>query len=258
MSYSETENGINVKDSSTGYYETIVRPILAEFVGVCLLVFVGSLSLQDNLQATVALTHGLTVTLLIIGLGGISGGHFNPAVSLGVIVAGAIDTELAIGYIIGQLLGGVFGATLVRAMLPSHVYKNIKGGNHRLGFDVESNQAILGEIILTTALVFIVLMSTINRRTKSKLAPLAIGFAVTVDILSGGRTTGASMNPARALGPAIVSYGIMTDSFDDLFVWWVGPLLGGLLAGLLYSGSELRWVDQSSPQFKPQASKQTL
>ncbi|KAK3582698.1 hypothetical protein CHS0354_013049 [Potamilus streckersoni] len=248
------------------------------------------MSLQDNLQTTVALAHGLTISLLMIGLGGIrlvgkhsrkyatdahaqltyirtdryrgklevggampsnrvvfsSGGHFNPAVSLGVTLAGAINPDLAIGYIISQLLGGLLGATLVRAMLPSHVYKNIKGGNHRLGTDMESSQALLGEAILTTVLVFTFLMSSVNRRTKSNLAPLAIGFAVAVDIISGGPTTGASMNPARALGPAIVSYAVMDDSLDDLFVWWVGPLLGGLVAGLLYrllfASSDQRWI----------------
>ncbi|KAL3875609.1 hypothetical protein ACJMK2_033543 [Sinanodonta woodiana] len=235
MSYSEHEKLINDEGTPTGSYETTILPIIAEFVGVCLFVFIGCMASQDNLLTAVALAHGLTIALLIIGLGSISGGHFNPAVTLGVTIAGAIKPVLALGYFIAQLLGGLLGAAFARAVLPSDIYITIRGGSHALGKGVDPGWAILGEVVLTSVLVFTVLMSAVNRTTKSKLAPLAIGFAVAVDIMSGGPITGASMNPARALGPALVSYPVVSGSFDDHYVWWVGPLLGGLGAGLMYS-----------------------
>ncbi|KAK3582695.1 hypothetical protein CHS0354_013045 [Potamilus streckersoni] len=234
MSNNENEKLINREDMPTGSYETTIRPIFAEFVGVCLFVFIGCMASQNELLTAVALAHGLTIALLIIGVGPLSGGHFNPAVTLGVTLAGAIKPVLALGYFVAQLLGGLLGAAFVRAVLPSSIYMTIKGGIHSLGTGVDPGWAIIGEVILTTVLVFTVLMSAVNSTTKSSLAPLAIGFAVAVDIMSGGPTTGASMNPARALGPAVVSYAVVSGSFNNHYVWWVGPLLGGLVAGLLY------------------------
>ncbi|KAL3875607.1 hypothetical protein ACJMK2_033542 [Sinanodonta woodiana] len=251
MSDSETDNLINTEHSPTGGFKTIVQPILAEFVGACVFVFIGCMASQNNLLTAVALAHGLTIALLIIGLGGISGGHFNPAVTLGVTLAGAIKPVLALGYFIAQVLGGLLGAAFVRAVLPYDIYVTTKGGRHSLGKGVDPGWAIFGEVILTTVLVFTVLMSSVNRLTKSKLAPLAIGFAVAVDIMSGGPTTGASMNPARAFGPAVVSFAAVSGSFDNHYVWWVGPLLGGVIAGLLYrclfASSDKRWITGDRP-----------
>ncbi|KAL3875606.1 hypothetical protein ACJMK2_033541 [Sinanodonta woodiana] len=240
MSDSGKENFI-----SKGPYEITVQPLLAEFVGVCMFVFIGCMATPNQLL-TLALAQGMTIALLIIGLGTISGGHFNPAVTLGVLIAGAIKPALAWCYFIAQLLGGLLGAAFARAMMPSYIYRNIKGGSFALGSDMEPSWAIVAEAVLTTLLVLTVLMSSVNATTKSCLAPLAIGFAVAVDVMSGGLTTGASMNPARALGPAIISSPVVSDSFDNHYVWWVGPLLGGLVAGVLYrllfASVDQRWI----------------
>ncbi|KAK3582697.1 hypothetical protein CHS0354_013047 [Potamilus streckersoni] len=181
MSGSETENVINIRE----FCERIVQPLLAEFVGVCLLVFISCMASQNNFVIDVALAHGLTIAMLIIGLGAISGGHFNPAVTLGVALAGAVEPTLALCYFIAQLLGGLLGAALVRGVLPPNIYDKIKGGSHCLGSSVEPRWAIVAEAVLTTLLVSTFLLSTVNRKTKSNMAPLAIGFAVAVGIISG-------------------------------------------------------------------------
>ncbi|XP_045214725.2 aquaporin-8-like [Mercenaria mercenaria] len=247
----DTEYLINRNNSvsreSEGSFDRIWRPIIAEMVGVTLFVFVGCCALVSGNITSAALGHGLTIALLIMGLGEISGGHFNPAVTLGVTLAGGLPIFLAPGYIIAQIVGGVLGASLVRGTLPKGVYSMIGGGVHHLGkLDVSAPEALpkfesvepgwglLIEMVLTTVLVFTVLMSAVNPKTKTSLAPLAIGFAVAVDIMAGGVLTGASMNPARAIGPAIVASAVLDNAWEYHYIYWVGPILGAILAALLY------------------------
>lgn len=260
----DTEYLINRNDSTPrnpvqGSYDRIWRPVLAEMVGVTLFVFVGCCALISGNITSAALGHGLTIGLLIMGLGEISGGHFNPAVTLGVTLSGGLPLVLAPGYISGQIAGGILGASLVRGALPKGVYSDIGGGVHHLGnisthdgsdFEtVEPGWAILIEMVLTTVLVFTVLMSAVNPKTKTSLAPLAIGFAVAVDIMAGGMLTGASMNPARAVGPAIVASAVLDNAWDYHYIYWVGPILGAILAALLYkflfSSPNQRWIARS-------------
>ncbi|XP_053380109.1 aquaporin-8-like [Mercenaria mercenaria] len=123
----------------------------------------------------------------------------------------------------------------------------IGGGVHHLGkltvpvsetkmetVSVEPGWGLLIEMLLTTVLVFTVLMSAVNPKTKTSLAPLAIGFAVAVDIMAGGMLTGASMNPARAIGPAIVASAVLDNAWEYHYIYWIGPILGAILAVLLY------------------------
>ncbi|XP_045211478.2 aquaporin-8-like [Mercenaria mercenaria] len=260
----DTEYLINRNNSasreSEGSFDRIWRPIIAEMVGVTLFVFVGCCALVSGNITSAALGHGLTIALLIMGLGEISGGHFNPAVTLGVTLAGGLPVFLAPGYIIGQIVGGVLGAALVRGTLPSGVYSMIKGGVHHLGkYDVPDSVStenvkpgwgLLIEMVLTTVLVFTVLMSAVNPRTKTSLAPLAIGFAVAVDIMAGGMLTGASMNPARAIGPAIVASAVLDNAWEYHYIYWIGPILGAILAALLYkllfTSANQRWIARAT------------
>ncbi|KAH3864521.1 hypothetical protein DPMN_027540 [Dreissena polymorpha] len=168
-----------------GTFERIFRPMAAKFVGVALFVFVGCCALNSGDLVGAALGHGLTIALLIVGFGAISGGHFNPAVTVGVIMGGGLPVYLLPSNIIAQLGGGMLGASIVRATLPSEVYAKIGGGTHQLGKDVNAGWGFLIEVVLTTVLVLTVLMAAVNNQTKSKLAPLAIGFAVSVDIMAG-------------------------------------------------------------------------
>ncbi|KAJ8318385.1 hypothetical protein KUTeg_003476 [Tegillarca granosa] len=208
---------------SRNTYTDYVRPVIAEFTGVCLFVFVGVLSVNGaggNIVA-VALAHGMTIALLIMGLGNISGGHFNPAVTLGVAITGNIKLILAVAYLLAQTAGGLLGAAFVRAILTSTEYKNISGGAQVLqSTDTEPGWAILCEGILTFILVFTVLMNAVDVKTKNNLAPLAIGFTVAVDILAGGKVTGASMNPARTFGPTVVASPLVDGLWLYHYVYW--------------------------------------
>lgn len=224
-------------------WETTIRPVMAEFIGVIVFVFVGTMVVQTGDIVSIGLAHGLMIALLIMGLGNISGGHFNPVVTLGVALNGGISVMLALLYFCAQMIGGVIGAAFTRAVLPSDIYhgntatgmQGIDGGAHTLSTGVQPGWAILCEGILTFVLVFTVLMNALDKRNKdSVLTPLAIGFAVAVDIMGGGQTTGASMNPARSFGPALVVSSFNTDVWKHHYVYWVGPILGSIVAALEY------------------------
>lgn len=219
-------------------FEKVFRPVLAEFVGVTVFVFVGTMVVQTNDIVSIGLAHGLMIALLIMGLGNISGGHFNPAVTLGVALNGGISISLSVLYFFAQMIGGALGAAFTRAVLPSHVYHgdmSINGGAHTLSAGVEPGWAVMCEAILTFVLVFTVLMNALDKRNQdSVLTPLAIGFAVAVDIMGGGMTTGASMNPARSFGPALAVSTFNDDVWKHHYVYWVGPALGSLVAAGIY------------------------
>ncbi|XP_078690963.1 aquaporin-8-like [Branchiostoma floridae x Branchiostoma belcheri] len=217
-------------------YETYVMPCLAEFFGVVILVFTttmvtGYSTTGGNLWLiAVALTSGFTVTLIMVSISHISGAHLNPAVTLGVTLAGGVNVLQAICYVISQLLGGMVGAAFTKAILPNGTYAGCSGGAHALGGGVSVPGAVLCETLLTMILVLTVLLAAVDSATSgSALPPLAIGLAVLVGILAGGPFSGGSMNPARAFGPAVAA-GV----WKDHYVWWVGPLLGGLAGGIIY------------------------
>ncbi|KAK7507976.1 hypothetical protein BaRGS_00000941, partial [Batillaria attramentaria] len=119
-------------------------------------------------------------------------------------------------------------------ILPSETFKAIGGGAHNLGENVTAGEGMLCEIVLTVVLVLTVLMAAVDPQTKSNLAPLAIGFAVFVDILAGISVTGASMNPARSFGPAVVVSNVSSDFWKYHYIYWVGPLIGAIVAAVWY------------------------
>ncbi|XP_070187779.1 aquaporin-8-like [Littorina saxatilis] len=246
---SERSNLINRSTEGLHYpslYEDYLRPVLAEFFGVTLFVCVGCLCVLQSGNAgtlgystafsaiAIAAGHGLTIALLVVALGEISGAHLNPAVTVGAFIAGAISPVKAVLYVLAQIVGGLAGAGLTRGILNKDVYTAIGGGAHTLGEGVTAGQGVLCEVVLTTVLVLTVLMTAVDPRNKSQLAPLAIGFAVTVDILAGVQITGASMNPARSFGPAVVISYATTSFWTYHYIYWVGPLLGSLVAGIWY------------------------
>ncbi|XP_070579411.1 uncharacterized protein [Ptychodera flava] len=233
--------------------ENWVRPIFAEFFGVMLFVFIGSLSGVvgypdgdiDGASGLIAaaLAHGLAIFLLIAGIGAVSGGHFNPAVTLGVMCSGGIHLILGCLYIVFQLVGAICGSALVLAVLTKEQFDFINGGATLLGAGIATDKAVGCEWVLTMVLVSTVLQTAVDSK-PSNLAPLAIGMAVAADILAGGTISGASMNPARSFGPAVVS-GIWTDQW----VYWVGPPAGGICSALVFklilASPDKRWVLKS-------------
>ncbi|XP_048248156.1 aquaporin-8-like isoform X1 [Haliotis rufescens] len=231
-------------DSPSKPFQKILQPCMAEFLGMCLFVFVGCLTVQDPLgiaktsppsAPAVAVGHGFAIAFFIVAFGNISGAHLNPAVTLGILLSGAITPVMAAAYVIAQLTGAMVGAGFVRAVLPLEEFMAINGGAHILNAPVIGpGPGILCEILLTTVLVLTVLLSAVDDHNKSSLAPLAIGFAVTVCILAGINTTGASMNPARSFGPAVALSVYMPSVWTYHYVYWVGPLLGAVIAAIFY------------------------
>ncbi len=220
------------------------RATLAEFIATLLFVFLGAGTvvvtgglLKDGLTSArlvaIALAHGLTIALLVSATAKISGGHINPAVTFGAWITGKIDLAKAIMYVVAQLLGAVVGALLLKAVIPAAAQGNL--GAHGLGSGVTAGGGLLAEIVLTFALVFVVFATAMDPKGLGHLAPAAIGLTVLVDHLFGVPVTGASMNPARSFGPAFVA-----GAWDNHWVFWVGPLVGGGLAALVYEFVFLR------------------
>lgn len=221
------------------------RAVAAEFIATLLFVFLGAgtVVVTGNLLGealgaarllAIALAHGLAITLLVAATAHRSGGHLNPAVTFAVLLAGKIGARRAAGYAVAQLVGAAAGAWLLALVLPAAAAGSL--GVHVLGAGVSPSQGLLVEVILTFTLVSTVLATAVDPRGPGHLAPVAIGLAVLVGHLVGVPLTGASMNPARSFGPAVVA-GIWANHW----VYWAGPLAGALLALLLH-----RWLARAA------------
>ncbi len=214
---------------------------VAEFVGTFALVFIGGGTIITSpliqTQAAVlsiALAHGLILALLVSATMGISGGHLNPAVTTGFLVTGRIEPMMAVIHWIAQILGAIIAAYALKALFPASVATLTQLGGQRISADTTFMQAIGLEAIATFFLVFVVFGTAVDPRGP-KLGGMAIGLTIAADILAIGPLTGGSMNPARSLGPAVV-----THMFEGQTVYWIGPLLGGIVAALLYDRLFLR------------------
>lgn len=214
-----------------------IRAILAEFFATFFFVLIGAgavislVSLDGDLTATVvgiALAHGLAIALLVAATVHISGGHINPAVTFGMVVTGRMKIDLGILYVAAQLVGAVLAALALKVIFAGALEGNL--GAHGLG-DAAANAGagVLVEALLTFLLVGVVFATAVHPQGLRSLAPIAIGLAVLVDHLIGVPLTGASMNPARSFGPALIA-----NSWADHWIYWIGPLLGGGAAALVY------------------------
>ena len=212
--------------------------LVAEALGTFLFFFVGagSVVLGDYLAANggtgpgllgVALAHGLALAVLVSALGAVSGGHFNPAVTLAVWIMGKIAPVRAGLYVVAQLVGAVAAGLALKAIFAdSWQASNI--GTPALGAGVTAPIGIGVEAVLTALLVLAVIGTAVDPRAP-KIGGLAIGLAVAADILVGGPLTGAAMNPARWFGPAVAA-----GAYADWYVWWIGPAIGAAAAALIY------------------------
>ncbi|KAI9191511.1 hypothetical protein LWI28_009381 [Acer negundo] len=211
-----------------------IKALIVEFITTFLFVFagVGSAMAADRLVGNavvgllfVALAHALVVAVMI-SAGHISGGHLNPAVTLGLLFGGHITFFRSILYLIDQLL-----ASSLACILLSYLTGGLATPIHTLGSGVDYLQGVIWEIILTFSLLFTVYATIVDPKKGSLdgLGPLLTGFVVGANILAGGAFSGASMNPARSFGPALVSW-----DWTDHWVYWVGPLIGGGIAGFIY------------------------
>ena len=209
----------------------------AEFVGTFALVFVGVGSIVvtggENIVA-IAFAHGLVIAVMASAVGHISGGHFNPAVTFGFVLARRMALPLAAVYWVTQLFAAVVAGLALKAAFPDAT--DLDAGVPSVNDAVGNGSGVLVEAILTFFLVWVIFATAADPRGAFKsIAGLAIGFTITLDILGGGPLTGAAMNPARAFGPELVQ-GV----WDDFWVYWVGPLVGGGVAALAYELLYLR------------------
>lgn len=218
--------------------ERAAPALIAEAIGTFLFFFVGAgaVVLGDYLAANggsgpgllgVAFAHGLTLAVLVSALGPVSGGHFNPAVTLAVWIMGRIKPMAAATYVVAQLVGALAAGFALKAVFAdSWQASNI--GTPALGAGITPALGIGIEAILTALLVLVVIGTAVDPRAP-KIGGLAIGLAVAADILVGGPLTGAAMNPARWFGPAVAA-----GAYADWYVWWIGPLIGAAVAALVY------------------------
>jgi aquaporin Z len=207
--------------------------LLAEFIGTFALVAVGVAAvLNASNEATdllgVALAHGLVIAVMVTAVGHVTGGHFNPAVTTAFLALGKLPPITAVAYIATQLLGGVLGALFVREVMDIlwvNDYAQVA-----LNPDLATWQGLALEALGTFFLVWVVLAVAVDKDGAwFRVAGLPIGFVITFDILMFGPMTGAAMNPARWLGPNLI-----TGHWTDALVWIVGPLAGAIAAAFAY------------------------
>jgi MIP family channel proteins len=222
---------------------SLTPKLVAEFIGTLAFVFIGAGAAAvlggSGLSgiAPIAFAHGLAIMVFAFAYGSISGGHMNPAVTIGVLAAGAIRLGDALGYIVAQLVGGIAGALLLLAILGG-------SASNGLGMPQLAQGLVLGattvtitpaagfviEAVLAFFLVTAVLSTAIAGRAGN-LAPLAIGMTLTLNIIMGGALTGAAFNPARALGPMVA-----TGNFTDAWLYMTAPVVGAVIAAFVHLG----------------------
>jgi MIP family channel proteins len=209
-----------------------LRHFIAEFVGTFALVFIGGgaiLMAQQGLGnlASVAAAHGLILAVMVTASMRVSG-HFNPAVTFGFLATRRIQPLMAAVYVVAQLAGAMAAAYTLRGLLPTDVYTGGHGATLSIALQITGTQAFLLEALATFFYVFVVFGSAVDPQAP-KIGGFAIGLTQSAAILSIGPLTGAALNPARAFGPAVV-FG----QFEGQFVYWLGPMVGGVVAAVLY------------------------
>lgn len=212
----------------------------AEFLGTFALCFVGQGAVvvqhllgRDDLL-TIAVAYGVTLAVMISALGSTSGGHFNPAVTLGFVITNRQSWTSAITYWISQGLGAVVAGVLLRASVPGEVGDAVHYGVPMVAAGVGSSQAFILEFVLTFLMVTAVWGTTVDERAP-RIGGFGIGLAMTIGVLVGGPLSGAALNPARAFGAALVS-----GNWQHQWLYWLAPMAGGALAARVYKSVVLR------------------
>ncbi len=222
-------------------FDAVLR-MIAEFIGAFVFFFIGigagiSAGIAgEQALLIIALANGLALAIVVSALAHISGGHFNPAVTIGFLVTRRIAPLLALMYIVAQCLAGIAAAGMVRWLYPGTTAKAAGYGAPALDPRLSTGEGLVLEALLTSFLVFVIFATAADSRgTFKAIAGFAIGLTITIDVLVGGPLTGAMMNPARAFGSHVVD-----NNWSDAWIWYVGPILGGAIAALLYELLYLR------------------
>ena len=226
----------------------LLPPCVAEFIGTFALCFVGiaaianfgptlyeGTKLPPNLLA-IALAHGLTIAVMVTATLHISGGQLNPSVSVALMVTGKITPREGIAYIISQILGAIAASALFLALFGTeHGRSMVRNGTPAPDSGIGLAAGIVIEAILTFFLMFVIMGTGVDSRGRGTTTGLSIGLTVALDILMGGPFTGASMNPARSFGPALVG-----GQWSGHIIYWIGPIAGAVLAGVVYNNLYLK------------------
>jgi MIP family channel proteins len=216
----------------------------AEFIGAFGLTFfgVGSIMVGSAGLLGIALAQGLAVALMMTAFGHISGGHFNPAVTLGFLVTRRISAALAGVYWLAQIAGACVAALLLWWIFPAEAIAPVRLGAPLLHPSIGSGAGVALEAIMTFFLVIAFFATAVDERgTFKAVAGFGVGLVITMDVLAGGPLTGAAMNPSRALGPELV-YRVW-ESYT--WIYYVGPAAGAVIAALVY---DLLYLPQARPK----------
>lgn len=215
-----------------------IQPLLAEFLGTFYLCFAGIAAILASTPAVgsgagivgIALAHGLALSIAVSVFGGISGAHFNPAVTAGLFVTGRLPASRVVPYVVAQLLGATAAAAACRAMFPAEAVLQAQ-----LGIPLPAPWATTGVVLAAEFVMTFLLMTSIfgtavdARGAVVNIGGFAIGLTVAFDILAGGAVTGASMNPARSFGPAAV-----LNVWTWHWAYWLAPVAGACVAAVIY------------------------
>jgi MIP family channel proteins len=218
----------------------MITAAVAEAIGTFILIYGGTaVAVAALLERPVAgpiydslatpLAFGLALLVVVASIGHVSGGHVNPAVTLGLAVTGHFPWRYVPAYLAAQVAGAVLGALATWATFGDAARSVGNLAATIPGPDVGAGTALLVEALVTFVLVFVVVSVATDDRVHSSLAPVAVGAALAVAVLIAGPVTGGAVNPVRALGPALV-----TGQFSALWVYLVGPLIGGIAAAVVY------------------------
>jgi aquaporin Z len=232
--------------------ENTGKAAVAEFIGTFALIFFGAgtiiavqgAALGDggNLLA-IALAHGLTIAIMVSLMGHISGGAFNPAISIALWVTGKVPSSRSAVFIVAQLAGAVVAALGLQWLAPELLYDGVAGGIPAVAPDYAIGKAVVLEAAATFFLVWAVFASAVDDRGAfGKVAGFPIGLTISVAILTIGPLTGAALNPARWFGPALVD-----GDWTNWWVWIVGPVAGGVIAGVAYWWLYLKGHETATP-----------
>jgi aquaporin Z len=203
-----------------------IQKYIGELIGTFALVFAGTGAIISNDMSDGAVTHvgiaitfGLIVMAMIYAVGDLSGAHINPAVTVGFLVARRLSNNEAVGYIISQIIGGLLASLILKGIFPGH---------SNLGITlpaIEIYRAFVLEVILTFILMFVIIHIATGAKEKGLIAGAAVGATIGLESMFAGPVTGASMNPARSLAPAIVS-----GQIQHLWIYLIAPFVGAILA----------------------------
>ncbi len=223
----------------------LTQKLIAEFLGTFALIFfgAGAVCVDFHLRSSgglgllaIALAHGLAFAIMVSALGHISGGHFNPAITIGFWVTKRLSTMDSLAYWGAQLFGAAAAAFLLKLVIPEDIAASVFLGTPELMRDFPRWSGMALEATATFFLVLVVFATVVDERgTFHSIAGFGIGLTVTLGILVAGPFTGGALNPARAFGPALAS-----GHWLNWGIYWVGPLIGGFLAGLFYDSLFLR------------------